>query len=51
MWSKLDIMQKIWDLAQERQTKEEKSNKFVILTDYKERAVWHVAANCDKLFV
>jgi len=44
-------MQKIWGWVEEKLTSEEKSNKFLITTDNKERTVWHVAANCNKLFV
>jgi len=48
--SERDVMQKIWDWAQETLTTEGKSNKFLISTDHKERAVWHVAANCNNQF-
>jgi len=43
-------MQKIWDLAQEKLTTEEKSNKILISTDHKETTVRHVAAN-HKMFL
>jgi len=36
--------------AEGKLTTEEKTNKFLISTDHKERTVWHVAANCNKLF-
>jgi len=44
-------MQKIWEWAEEKLTSEEKCNKLLITTDHKERTVWHVAANCNILFV
>jgi hypothetical protein len=43
-------MQKIRVGAKKRITADKKSNKFLISTDHKERTVWHVAANCKKLF-
>jgi hypothetical protein len=50
VWNKLDVMQKMWEWAKKRLTTEEKSNKFLKSTDHKESAVWHVAANCNRLF-
>jgi len=46
---KADVMKKMWQWAKENLTTQEKSNKFLITTDHKERTVWHVAANCNKL--
>jgi len=43
-------MQKIMEWVQGKLTTEEKYNKFLIITDHKERAIWYVAANCNKLF-
>ena len=51
IWRKLDVMQKIWGWAQKELTSEEKCIKILIATDHKERTVWHVAANCNNLFV
>jgi len=47
----MDVMQKMWEWAEEKLTSGEKYNNFFITTDHKERTVWHVAPNCNKLFV
>jgi hypothetical protein len=47
----VDIMQHIWEWAKGKITTQEINNKCLIATDHKVRTVWHVAANCNNLFL
>jgi ankyrin repeat protein len=50
-WSKLDLLQKIWDWAEEKLQEEEITNKLLLATDSRGRTVIHVAAKRDHLHI
>jgi len=41
---RLDLMQKLWELAQEKLAAEEIKNEMLLRTDIKGRKAWHNAA-------
>jgi len=46
---KLEVLDKLWDLAMKELTTEELSNTFLLAKDGTERSAWHVAANSDNV--
>jgi len=49
IWCKLDLVQKILELAKGRLTTEDIKNIMLLRTDHTGRNVWHIAANEGKL--
>jgi len=47
----LEVLQKVWELAEEKLTTEEINNKLLLGTDNKGKAAWHYAAENGNLEV
>jgi ankyrin repeat protein len=50
-WGKLDVLQKIWDLAKDNLTREDIKYKLLLATNGEENTAWHWAARWGKLDV
>ena len=50
-WGELDLMQKIWELAEEKLTTEEIKNEILLRTDHEGTTAWHRAAYGGELEV
>ena len=48
-WKRLEILQKLWEWANENLTTEEINNKLLLVADYGGRQVFHMATDQGRL--